>query len=347
MIAALLLFLAVQGEDAPLAQDRERIRSKAPLTAAEKSEYAAPAGAALQPRAPYAFSVHPVAFIDQSLENPAAPKQLIDGLLAYYARASSGRFALTGALGATVALEQTREKFERKALARAASIGEGVDGLVFVVPGGLPARGTPLWPHRGVLRIGERDVDYILVPEQSAPGIPAHEFMHLLGFADKYDDEKAQVGSACILGTGYSVKNPPPPCAECREKLGWASAGIVDPSKASSVVLEPDLSKLVRIPMTPEGDEALLLEMRERLLVWHIGGGKKIELVGRFPSGAGDRLTPYSEPAFRGRALGARPVWLTDLRVEDGKAWVRVGPDAPLTPLEDWRRTHVGKRLGD
>jgi hypothetical protein len=87
--------------------------------------------------------------------------------------------------------------------------------------------------------------------------------------------------------------------------------------------------------------------MRDRLFVWHTGGGKTIELVGRYPTEASDRLTPLSEPSFRGRSRGARPVWITDIRIEDGKAWFRVGPDAPLTALEDWRRAHVGKRLGD
>jgi hypothetical protein len=103
----------------------------------------------------------------------------------------------------------------------------------------------------------------------------------------------------------------------------------------------------VRIPVTPDGEETLLLEMRDRLFIWHLGGGRKIELLGRYPAEASDRLTPFSEPSFRGRSLGARLVWITDIRIEDGKAWFRVGPDAPLTPLEEWRKSHVGKRLGD
>jgi hypothetical protein len=171
--------------------------------------------------------------------------------------------------------------------------------------------------------------------------------MHLLGFADKYDDEKASVADACILGTGYSVRNPPPPCAECRAKLGWTSPATVDPSRPAAIVLAADPARAVRVPLTADGEETLLLEMRDRLFVWHIGGGKTIELVGRYPSEATDRLTPLSEPSFRGRCRGARPVWITDIRIEDGKAWFRVAPDAPLTALEEWRRAHVGKRLGD
>jgi hypothetical protein len=171
--------------------------------------------------------------------------------------------------------------------------------------------------------------------------------MHLLGFADKYDDEKAAVADACILGTGYSVQKPPPPCAECRLLLGWTSAAVVDPAVPSSIVMDADLSRAVRIKLTPDGDETLLLELREKLLVWHTGGGRKIELIGRFPTETSDRLTPLSQPAFRGRSIGARPVCLTDIRLQDGKAWFQVSLDAPLTPLEEWRREHVGKRLGD
>ena len=119
------------------------------------------------------------------------------------------------------------------------------------------------------------------------------------------------------------------------------------PTKLSALRLPADPTRALRIPLTADGDEALLLEMRERLFVWHLGGGRTIELVGRYPGEASDRLTPLSEPSFRGRSLGARVVWITDIRVEDGKAWFRVGPDAPVTALEEWRRSHVGKRLGD
>lgn len=195
--------------------------------------------------------------------------------------------------------------------------------------------------------MGDRDIDYLLVPETAAVAILAHEFMHLLGLADKYDDEKASVADACIMGTGYSLRNPPPPCAECRIKLGWSSAADVDPSVDTAVTLGPDPAVAVRVPLTPEGDETLLLEMRDRLLIWHTGGGRTIELLGRFPTDSADRLTPLSEPSFRARSVGARKVWITDIRVEDGKAWFHVGPEAALTPLEEWHRSHVGKLLKD
>jgi hypothetical protein len=100
---------------------------------------------------------------------------------------------------------------------------------------------------------------------------------------------------------------------------------------------------VLRVPLAP--GEALLLELREDVLAWHVGGGKRIELVARLA--AGGRLTPFSAPAFRGRMPGARAAWITDVRLEQGRALLRVGPEAPLTPAEEERRLRVGKRLGD
>jgi hypothetical protein len=340
MIGSLLLLVVLQGE-APIAQERERIRVKAPLTDAQKAEYVTPEGAAITPRSAYTLAVVPVEFTDRRLVGKDLEKLVFGGVADYYAKASGGAFKLSGAVGKPVTLEIDRASFERRHLEKAVGSLPKCDGVAFVVAGPMAARGTPLWPHRGVVRIGERSIDYLLVPEEAPVAIVAHEFMHLLGFADKYDDEKASVADACILGTGYSVRNPPPPCAECRAKLGWASPATVEPTRASAVVLPAEPARAVRIPVTADGEESLLLEMRDRLFVWHVGGGKTIELA------ASDRLTPLSEPSARGRSRGARPVWITDIRIEDGKAWFRVGPDAPLTALEEWRRAHVGKRLGD
>jgi hypothetical protein len=343
----LVLLLVVLQEGAPIAQDKERIRTKPPLSETEKAAYVAPEGPVVKPRESYTLAVVPLEFSDRKLGPRDLSKLVFGGVADYYTRASAGKFKLQGKVADRVALEVERSAFERKMLEKALGGLPPCDGVAFVAAGGMAARGTPLWPHRGVVKSGERSVDYLLVPEEAAVAIVAHEFMHLLGFQDKYDDEKASVADACILGTGYSIKTPPPPCAECRAKLGWASPAVVEPTRPASIVLGSDPARAVRIPITPDGDETLLLEMRDRLFVWHTGGGRTIELVGRYPSESSDRLTPLSEPSFRGRSLGARPVWITDLRIQDGKAWFRVGPDAPLTVLEEWRRSHVGKRLGD
>jgi len=359
MILALLLaagLLLVPGEApqdrsdggaAQVEREKERIRSRAPLSADEKEAYASPAAPPAKPRDAYTLAVIPVEFSDRKLSQADLPKKILVGLADYFATASGGRFKLDVHRCGQVLLGVDRDRFERKDLEKCLAGLPSCDGIAFIVAGALAARGTPLWPHRGVVRSGEREIDYLLVHEDAPAAICAHEFMHLLGFADKYDDEKASVADACILGTGYSVRQPPPPCAECRIQLGWTSAAIIDPAVPVSLRLDSDLSRALRIKVTPDGDESLLFELRDRLLIWHVGGGRKIELLGRFPSETCDRLTPLSEPSFRGRSVGSRPVWITDIRLQDGKAWFRVGLEAPLTAFEEWRRSRVGKRLGD
>lgn len=349
LLAAVLRLLLPQAESeaAQVEREKERLRARPPLTAEQKSAYTSPAPPPARPREPFALAVVPVGFSDRQPPDAELAAKILAGLTDYYARASSGRFKLEAKVSAAVTFEISRDQFERKHLEKAVGGLGACDGVAFLAAGGLVARNAPLWPHRGVVKAGERELDYLLVPAEAPVGILAHEFMHLLGFADKYDDEKASVADACILGTGYSVKNPPPPCAACRIQLGWTSAASVDPGNPVLLSLDADPSRALRIPLTPEGDEALLLEARDRLLVWHVGGGKKVELIGRFPTESSDRLTPLSLPPFRGRSVGARTACLTDIRIQDGKAWFQLASEAPLTPFEEWRRTRVGKRLGD
>jgi hypothetical protein len=103
----------------------------------------------------------------------------------------------------------------------------------------------------------------------------------------------------------------------------------------------------VKVPVNKDGKESVVLEARGKsLIVWHTGGGRPIELAAILPTDSRDRLTPWSDPPFRTRTLGAKDVWITDVRIQDGKAWFRLGPSADLTPLEQLRRARVGKELG-
>lgn len=354
----LLALLAVQG--APLEREKERLRSRAPLSAEAKKAYAAPETPPLGSLKAYSLAVIPLAFQDAAFGENDLRKLFFERLAGYGREASGGRFELIGRVLAPVRLEIPRAAFAAKDLEAAAAAflareGEGAlapyDGAAFVAAGGLGTRGSALWPRKDSMKLGERTLEYVFLTESADGrelGIAAHEFMHLLGLEDKYDDEKAQVGRWCIMGTGYVALDPAPPCADCREKLGWARPATLDPRRESAVVLAPDAARPLKIPLNPDATESLLLEVRDdRLFVWHVGGGRKIELSGRLPSEASDRLTPFSDPPFRGRSAGAWPVWITDVRIEEGKAWFRVGPSAPLTPLEERRRAQVGRRLGE
>lgn len=356
-LPATLLLLALQ--DPLLDGERERIRAKPPLTEEAKKAYGFPPAGPLKPRASYALGVIPLSFADAPFGRADLEKSLLGRLADYGRAASGGAFRLVGRVYAPVALRVSRADFREEDLGRAAASflereGDGAlvpfDGVAFVAAGGLGARGTALWPRKGTLPAGGRDLEYILLAEAAdgrEMGVAAHEFMHLLGLEDKYDDPKAQVGRWCIMGTGYRLPEPAPPCADCRVRVGWTGAAPLDPRRETRVVMDPDPRKALSIPVNADGSEVLLLEKRTRLLVWHLGGGARIEFLGEFPTETADRLTPFSEPPFRGRTAGARTIWITDIRLQDGRAWFLVGPTAPPTPLEERRRARIGRRLGD
>ena len=316
------------------------------LTQAGGETHGFPEVKPLKPRASYSLAVVPLGFRDRAPGKKDPSDLFFKRLTGYFAKASGGRFELIGKVLPAVTLDVERSRFRRKYL-KAVMGGlplKGFDGVAFVAAGGLVKRGAPLWPHSDLIE----GTDYLLAPEESGGlelGIAAHETMHLLGFDDKYDDEKAEVGEACILGTGYRTKKPAPPCVSCCEKLGWSWPGEVDPRRPVKIAMERDPKRFVKILVNPDGSETLLVELRNRLYVWHAGGGKNLELIGRFPDGKKDRLTPLSDPPFRGRTRGAQDVWITDIRLKDGRARFRVGPSAPLTPDEERRRAAVGKVL--
>jgi M6 family metalloprotease-like protein len=311
----------------------------------------AQAAEAPKPRRSLVLAVVPLSFPDQAFAgNPA--RDLIRPLADYYRRASGAAFEVSGKAWDPVGVPVMRPEVRRadlEAAARAfvaregAAVLETFDALCFAAAGGMGTRGSALWPHQDTVEVAARRVPYLLVPGNSGPrgvAAAAHELMHVLGIEDKYDDAKADVGADCILGTGFDPKDPPPPCGECRVRLGWTRPVDLDASKAGEASLER--GQVARVELAP--GEALLLELRDELLVWHTGGGKRVERVAKLASGG--RLTPYSEPAFRGRSPGARVVWITEVRIAEGRAAFRVGPEAVPTAAEEERRLRVGKRLG-
>ncbi|MHC4607031.1 MAG: metallopeptidase domain-containing protein, partial [Planctomycetota bacterium] len=220
-------------------------------------------------------------------------------------------------------------------------------------------RNRTLWPHQDRMKAGKRTVDYALTLSDMRGfdrGALAHEMGHLFALPDKYEDPDYSAGPWCLMGTGYRGEagdedhEPLRLCADCRARLGWTRVHPFDSAKKGSFVLEPPAKSrsALRLLLNRSGSESLLLEMRpaKGLLVWHVAESRTTAFLGRFPTKRTDRLTPYSEPAFRGRCVGSRPVYLTDIRFEDGRAWVTVGPEAELTALEKLRRSRMGKWIG-
>jgi M6 family metalloprotease-like protein len=368
--AAAVLLLAILSPqdselDAALKADRERIAAKKPLTKEETGAYKAVAGRLAPDRQLFRLKAIPLSFTDLGASRDDLAKALLEPLAAYFKAQSAGVFQLDPVL-----LEPRQTAGPRSELASVAPgspaelkvVGrvlraedlQDADGFLLVVAGEIGAPKTGLWPHVSTIRLGNRDVDYVLLPERGDHrwfGIAAHEAGHLLKLEDKYGDREAKVGRWCLMGTGYldSTKDDPRPgslCAVCRDRLGWTLPLVHDPATDASYALSPGAPS-VKVPVNKDGRESVVLEARGRsLLVWHTGGGRPIELAAILPTESRDRLTPWSDPPFRTRTLGATDVWITDARIQDGRAWFRLGPAADLTPLEQLRRARVGRELG-
>ena len=365
--ALLVTLLSAQDPEleAALRADRARIASRKPLAKEEAAAYRAVAAKVSDKRQALRVKVIPVSFTDAAVSRSDLSKSLLEPLAEFYQSQSSGVFQLEPAL-----LEGRSTGGPRSELAGAVSgspeelkiVGrvlrpedlEGADGFMLIAAGGIGTVKTGLWPHTSTIRLGGKDVDYVLLPEKGDArwfGIAAHEAGHLLKLEDKYGDREAKVGRWCLMGTGYleSTREEPRPgplCAVCRDGLGWVAPLVHDPAATGLYSLAPGTAS-VKVPVNKDGKESVVLEARGKsLLVWHTGGGRPIELSAILPTETRDRLTPWSDPPFRTRTLGAKDVWITDVRVQDGKVYFKLGPTADLTPLEQLRRARVGRELG-
>jgi hypothetical protein len=363
----LLAFLLRQDAEleAALKAERARIAARKPLAKDEQKAYRAVAPKVSADKQRFRLKAIPLSFTDVPASRDDLAKALLEPLAAYYKAQSAGVFELEGALLEGRSTAGARSELESVAPGSAAELKivgrvlraedlEGADGFLLVVAGGIGAPKTGLWPHASTIRLGGKDVDYVLLPERGDHrwfGIAAHEAGHLLKLEDKYGDREAKVGRWCLMGTGYldSTKDDPRPgplCAVCREGLGWTSALVHDPASEGAYSLAPGAAA-VKVPVNKDGKESVVLEARGKsLLVWHTGGGRPIELAAILPTESRDRLTPWSDPPFRTRTLGATDAWVTDVRLQDGRAWFRLAPSAELTPLEQLRRGRVGRELG-
>jgi len=370
----LLALFIFQGTNVDEARrlDRDRIAAKKPLTTEQKAEHTPLSKldvftrrAARSIRA----DIIRVSFPDEPLKMKDWKGRVFDKVAAYYKRQSRGIFRLTAKLRPMVKARVRRSVMAKMPLAgdreSAALIsfyagsGASSDTAIFVLAGKPGKRNSALWPHQGTFTLGDRGIAYVLVTESVlgyGVGALAHELAHVFGLPDKYEDPDKSARDWCLLGTGYRGRKDDPEhkpldlCADCRSRLGWLKEHRLDPRRDYQIVLEPveTSRRTLRIPLHRTGDESLLLEVRKGkgLIIWHSEKGKTTTLLGRFPTARTDRLTPYSEPSFRGRTVGSDPVYLTDIRFEDGKVYLNIGPKAVRTPLERLRRSRLGKTLG-
>ncbi len=355
----LLALLGVQDPELEAARkaEAERLAARPPVDRAAFVSPTSPAKAA--PRV-LRVAVQPLSFPDAPSTREDLATALAAPLERYYAAQSGGRLEFRTVLRPRRALEATRASLAKSAAGSAAE-GEAVAGVlegdvdawILVVGGPFGERGGSLWPHQSTLERGGRKFPYVLLPEEGDArwfGAACHEAGHFLDLSDQYEDAGAKVGRWCLMGTGYlgvseADPTPAPLCAVCRASLDWIAPLPVDPSRETAATLGP--GEAARVALARDGAESLVLEPRgASLLAWHVGGGRPIELAAVLDGTSSDRLTPWSDPPLRARTPGARDAWIVDVRGGDGRAWFRVAPSAPLTPLEELRRKRVGRELG-
>ncbi len=297
------------------------------------------------------IDVIPVWFPDRMTGDDTGRRSLLRGVKEYFRRQSGGRFQLEFRTLPARRSAVTRTWFAKTALggnrelAVLSSFHRTSGGAsVYLFAGEPGPQDSVLWPHTGTFRNGAR---YVVATEQAQGyeiGALAHEIAHLFDLPDKYGKKKGSAGPWCLMGTGYRASAPHDLCADCRARLGWVQVRTLRPSRERNVVLK--VGEVLRIPLNRTGTESLLLEARKKLVVWHVRDQETTARVGVFPNKQSDRLTPLSEPSFRGRSLGAAPVWLTNIHLKQGWVYLTVGPEAELTSREALRRSRRGKLLG-
>jgi len=250
---------------------------------------------------------------------------------------------------------------------------DGYDALVFLYAGNRAARGNQnvFWPHTSMLSYRGRRMRYFIAEEggfrMTNISLLCHETGHLLGLPDLYvarqggqpansDPDFVGLGNWCIMSIQVSNGRPQHMCAWCKERLGWITPAVIDPSVPQRLVLAPietSPSECFKMPLNSDGSEYLLLENRRRigfdasvpaegLLIWHIvhnrpslveahgitgPRGPRINVVNiPFPTAHNDAFTPFSLPSSAIASQDLPPVYITDIRrMADGRISFSVG----------------------
>jgi hypothetical protein len=345
---ALAVLAAAQddpGRAGLLQRERDRIASR-PAVSGFKTVAEIPGWKIDSPVRAFKLAVIPVEFSDQKgEESPSILKKLSE-----YAKSNSGgALELSVEVGPVIRVDAARAVVSRD---RLGSEEEGrwvtrwlsrapadADGVCFAYAGPLEAgRQSMLWPHQTSIEHGGARKKYLLTPQAgpSAAAILCHEFMHFFGLKDKAEKETPH----CILAYGYE---PLLVCAACRAELGWARAARVGPEFGGWIAVR-EFSKsgeCLRIDLVDS--ERLVVELRGReLLFWHTVD-RTTRFLAALDGKTSDRLTPFSDPRFRGRSPGAKVVYVTGVRIEEGRALLKVSGSEPLTELEQDNLSRVGR----
>lgn len=299
----------------------------------------------------------------------------------YYQEISCGKLRVEGRVFEGVAVNRNRADYGNdrnrfalltevldKLLAR-----DGVnaladyDGLFFLYAGERVAtnRGGLYWPHRASLSHRGQRWSYFICPEGGSRmaniSVITHEFGHMLGLPDLYARPEAPgsegLGIWCTMATGHGRDGRPLHfSAWCKERMGWLTPTVIDPTIKQKLVLAPithSTKECFKVLIRPDGSEYLLLENRvaktfdrdlpaEGLLIWRVVDGRPVleeshgiagpEGPGRYltsvpyPSGSNNAFTPYTTPSSRSLKGGGRYVHITNItRLPDGRVSFHIG----------------------
>ncbi len=240
------------------------------------------------------------------------------------------------------------------------------DGLFFMYAGDRVRtnRGGLYWPHRSSVSHQGKRWPYFICPEggprMADISVACHEFGHLLGLPDLYarpeEPGSRGVGAWCAMSEQAGNGRPQHFCAWSKEKLGWLTPAVINPTVKQKLILAPvedSPKECFKVLVRPDGSEYFLLENRrkkgfdqsvpaEGLVIWRVvqnrpglveshgiagpPGPRLYPFAVPFPSPANNALTPYTTPSSRGQLGGGLPVHITNIRrLPDGRITFYIG----------------------
>lgn len=299
----------------------------------------------------------------------------------YYLEQSYGHLKVSGKAFEPVEVSKKRAEYGVPGSSRTALLTEALDkllardgkdalkdydGLIYIYAGGRMnvARGSLYWPHRSSVSYQGKRWPYFICGEGGERmgniSVYAHEFGHMLGLPDLYarPENPGSEGLAiwCAMSNQAPNGRPQHFSAWCKEKLGWITPKVIDPTVPQKLILAPiedSPKECFKVLVRPDGSEYLLLENRrkkgfdaslpaEGLLIWRVVGNRPIleESHGvegpsgprvfttsvPYPSAANDSFTPYTTPSSKSQLGGGLPVHITNIRrLPDGRITFHIG----------------------
>jgi M6 family metalloprotease-like protein len=240
------------------------------------------------------------------------------------------------------------------------------DGIFFMYAGDRfrTNRGSLYWPHRATVSHQGKRWAYFICPEGGSRmadiSVACHEFGHMLGLPDLYarpeNPGSKGLGGWCAMSIQAGRGKPQHFCAWSKERLGWLTPAVIDPTVKQKLILSPvedSPKQCFKVLIRPDGSEYLLLENRKKkgfdesvpgegLLIWRVVNNRPIleESHGingpqgpgvfltsvPFPSASNNSFTPYTTPSSRSQLGGGLPVHITNIRkLPDGRITFYVG----------------------